>query len=322
MSMEKPKALVSGSIARDMLVDHGGDFRRHAQVFAEGQFSLSLLVEGLEERRGGTGANIAYTLALLGETPILLGSAGEEDTDYLTKLSEMGVDTEYIFHSRLPTALFFNSSDEAQNQIGFFYKGAMSDPEADLSLQMWVDGNVFVILSPHDPEKMMEQVSECKQYGLRMFFDIGQQVHNVPTELLEEGVEAAELLIVNASEMNELCRRLNVDAEELKMKIPVVVTTLGKHGAIISGASVAEPIEIGIARPRKVVETTGAGDAWRAGFLYGYIRDWDLKICGQMGAVAASFAIEQKGGQAHRFTKSEFVQRFAATYGEVLPLDE
>src|SRR5262249_26861776 len=105
--------------------------------------------------------------------------------------------------------------------------------------------------------------------------------------------------------------------EELRGRLPVLVTTLGKEGSVIEGQKVGEPKRVGVAKPDKVVDPTGAGDAYRAGFLYGYLREWDLVKCGQLGAVLASLIIERHGTQ-RRFSKPEVIKRYQANFkGEI-----
>ena len=75
-----------------------------------------------------------------------------------------------------------------------------------------------------------------------------------------------------------------------------------------------------MANDYKVAEPTGAGDAYRAGFLYGYSRQWPLKICGQLAAVTASFAIEHVGTQIHAFTPQDITERYQQAFNETIEL--
>src|SRR5439155_22801265 len=95
--------------------------------------------------------------------------------------------------------------------------------------------------------------------------------------------------------------------------------TLRKKGSIIEGKKVAEPISVGVAKPKQVTDPTGAGDAFRAGFLYGYVRDWPLKACAQLGAVCGTYAIETMGTQSHTFKTQEITKRYADAFKEELP---
>ena len=277
--------------------------------------SISMFLDKVVDKHGGVGANICYALSLLGEKPILLGSVGPDGEQYMAKLSKSGVDIEHVHHSQIPTASFNVFTDSDHNQVGGFYPGAMSDSN-NLSLEKWKDENVFIVMSPHDPKAMRRQITECKKYGLRMFYDIGQQVITVPKKDLIEAINVAELLILNDYEFTMLAERIGKTTDEILKKIPIVVITKGKKGSVIAGKNVKHEIKVPIAKPTVAVDPTGAGDAYRAGFLTGYIRGLDLEICGKLGAVSSVYAVENHGTQEFTFTKAEFKKRYAENFKE------
>lgn len=281
--------------------------------------SISVLLTSMHNSHGGIGANIAYTLALLGETPILVSSVGQEARDYVAKLESLGVDTSSIHVSDLPTASFNVITDSDSNQIGGFYPGAMLDSES-LTLEKWKNEEVIVIISAHDPKAMRRQIEECSSYRLPVCFDIGQQIVNTAPQDLAYGVSQAEILILNQFELAVLCKKIGMSPKLLKSKIPLIITTLGEKGSVIEGKNVPKKIKIKAVKPDNIAGPTGAGDAYRAGFFYGYIRGWDLKTCGQMGAVAASFAVAKHGTQEHIFTREEFMEKYRAGFRKNLLL--
>ena len=277
--------------------------------------SISMFLDKIVDKHGGVGANICYTLSLLGENPILLGSVGPDGEQYMAKLSKSGVDIEHVHRSEMPTASFNVFTDSDHNQVGGFYPGAMSDSDK-LSFEKWKNEDVFIVISPHDPSAMRRQVTECKKFGLRLFYDIGQQVINVPKKDLIDAINVAELLILNDYEFSMLAEITSKTTDEILKKIPVVVITKDKKGSVIAGKSVKRKIEVPIAHPSAVVDPTGAGDAYRAGFLMGYIRGFDLEICGKLGAVSSVYAVENHGTQEFTFTKAEFIKRYAENFKE------
>lgn len=315
---EASEIVISGSIAIDRIMSFGGRYRDHIQPEKLDTLSISIFLENLQDAYGGVGANIAYSLALLGDEPVLLGSAGRDAVVYLEKLAHDGVNIKHVFESELPTATFNVITDSDQNQVGGFYPGAMFDSEA-LTFKPWKDTHPIVVIAPHDPKAMRRQVAECRQWKLRLCYDIGQQVSNLPGDEMAEGVAAADILILNDYELAVLSKKTGLSPASIKATVPVVITTLGKQGSIIEGKKVTKPIHIGIAKPKQVADPTGAGDAFRAGFLYGYARDWPLKDCAQLGAVCATFAIETIGTQTHSFTLQTAAQRYRQAFGETLP---
>lgn len=310
--------LVSGSIAIDRIMNFTGTYRDHIRPEKLDSLSISIFLQELKDAYGGVGANIAYSLALLGETPILIGSVGKDALLYMEKLAHDGVNITHVFESDLPTASFNVITDSDQNQVGGFYPGAMFD-SASLTFAPWKNQNPLVVVAPHDPKAMKRQVEECRKWGLRLCYDIGQQVSNLPGDEMRAGVQAAGILILNDYEMTVLSQKTGLSIEQVKAIVPVVITTFGKKGSVIEGTKVPKPIKVGVAKPAQVADPTGAGDAFRAGFLYGYARDWPLKASAQLGAVCAAYAIETMGTQSHGFTVQEITKRYHETFNEEFP---
>lgn len=316
--MGNPQLIVCGSIALDRIMNFSGRYADLIHPEKLHVLSLSILLEKLEDTPGGVGANIAYNAAQLDDKPILLGSVGHDAVEYIKKLFMVGVDTSFVHYSNLATASFNVITDVDDNQVGGFYPGAMSDSKA-LTLSDWAGKDVFVSVSAHDPATMRAQVSECKQHGLRLLYDPGQQVSNVPAEDLRAGIEAAEVVILNDYEVGVLCKKVGIAEAELKTKVPLVITTFGKDGSMIEGSSVKTPIKTSAATPAQVLDPTGAGDAYRAGFLYGYLRKWELAMCGQLASVVASFVVEQHGTQVE-FSKQDVIDRYKKSFNQEIQL--
>jgi adenosine kinase len=315
--MATPQIVVSGSIAIDRIMNFSGRFRDLIQTDKLHALSLSVLLEELEDSLGGVGANVATNLALLGERPVLLGSVGDDAKDYIKQLDDLGVDMSHIHISKLGTASFNVMTDSEDSQVGGFYQGAMADADS-LSFKPWHGKDVVAMVSAHNPEAMNRQVEECKKYGLRLVYDPGQQIAESSVDL-KAGVMAAEVVFVNDYELSALCAQIDMTPRELAAQVPVLVTTLGRHGSVIEGKNVPEPINADAAKPEKVVDATGAGDAYCAGFLYGYVRNWDLKVCGQLGSTVASFIVELHGTQ-REFSKHEIKIRYEKNFDEKIDL--
>jgi adenosine kinase len=315
--MSKPQLIVCGSIAIDRIMNFSGRYRDLIKPDKLHVLSLSTLLDKLEDSKGGIGANIAAGLACLGEQPVLLGSVGHDAEAYIKELGELGIDTSHIHFSRLSTASFNVITDSEDSQVGGFYQGAMSD-SGSVSFKPWQGKNVLAMVAAHNPEAMNRQVAECQSYGMRLVYDPGQQVADPGTDL-QAGVAAAEVLLANDYELSVLCQKLGTDPEQLKNRLPILVTTLGKNGSTIEGKNIPSPLHIDIAKPKEVIDPTGAGDGFRAGFLYGYLRQWDLRTSGQLGAVVASFIVEQHGTQ-QRFTKQDAIDRYHDNFNEEIEL--
>lgn len=313
-----PKLVICGSIAIDRIMNFSGRYQDLIKPDKIHVLSLSTLLDKMENTPGGVGANISYSSALLGESPILIGSAGEDATDYMQRLTDAGVDTSNVHTSKLATASFNVMTDTEGNQVGGFYPGAMSD-SASLSLKPWQGTDVLVMVSAFDPSAMQRLVAQCQEFKLRLAYDPGQQVASLSASDLGAGIDTAEVVLLNDYETSMTADKLGISLSELKSRVQVLVTTLGKHGSVIEGKNVSQPIQVGIAKPAEVIDPTGAGDAYRAGFLYGYLRQWELAKCGQLGAVVASFIVEKHGTQTE-FTRQAIAKRYKDTFNEEIEL--
>lgn len=315
---EKPQIVIAGSIAFDRIMNYSGRFKDVIKPEKIHVLSLSILLDKIEDTRGGIGANITYNLALLGEKPVLLGSVGPDASLYVEKLQHMGVNIDYLHFSELSTATFNVFTDSDDNQIGGFYGGAMND-SGQLNLAPWHKSNALIVISPHHPPAMRRQIAEAKKHNMRVVYDISQQVANCPVEDLRAGIEVAELVIVNDYEAAMLFERSELSQKEVLKKLKNLVITRGKEGSeIFVGKN--KPIKIKAITSDKEVDPTGAGDAYRAGFLYGYVREWDIEMCGQMGAVAASYAVDVHGTQNHYFSAEDFQNRYKENFGKEIVL--
>ena len=319
MAKTLPEIVLIGSISIDRIMNFGGRYKELIEPDKIHVLSLSILIDNLAHSRGGTAANIAYNLSLLGESPSLLTSIGQDGTDYLAHLTSLGIDTSRVHLSDLPTSTFTVLTDRDDNQVGGFYPGAMSD-SASLKLSPWQDKDPLVVISAYDPSTMDRLVKESRDLKMRLIYDIGQQVSNVDKSDLEAGVQAASIIIVNDYELGVLAKRTVRSEAELKKSIPLLITTLGSEGALITGKEVAKPITVKAVPQVQVVDPTGAGDAFRAGFLYGLRRNWSTEHSVKLGNVIASFALEKHGTQEHRFSLADVKDRYYSTYGELVKL--
>lgn len=317
--MGNSKIVISGSVALDRIMSFSGHFKDLIEPAKLHVLSVSVLVDTAETAHGGIGANISYNLAFLGEKPILLASVGKDAAAYVQDLSDLGVQTDHVHVSNLGTASFNVLNDSEGNQVGGFYPGAMSDSDS-LSFKPFAEAANLFWIAPHDPSSMRNQIVECQQLGLKYGYDPGQQVTNLSADDLKLGIQGAEIVMINEYELEVLMKKTGFTVSQLQQTVPLLIVTHGKNGSEISGKSQHDTVKVGAAKPDNVVDPGGAGDAYRGGFLYGYLRGWDLQKSAQLGAVLASFVIEQHGPQA-KFDKMAIIDRYKATFNEEISLD-
>ena len=305
--------LVTGSLAYDLIMDFPGRFSDHIDPTKIHILNLSFLVDSLKKQKGGTAGNIAYNLALL-EIPVnILGSVGEDFDEYQTFLQKAGVDVSNIkIVKNEQTSQAFITTDKADNQITSFYPGSMKN-NSSLKIVDLSEKPEFTVISPNDPKAMINFALECQKLEIPYMFDPGMQLPRLTNQDLITGIKGAKILIGNDYEIGLLSSKLKVKSEKLLENIKILITTLGEKGSIIQTKD--QNIRIKAAKPKEVIDPTGAGDAYRAGFLAGYLQGLDLKVCGQMGSVTACYSVEKYGTTTHSFTMDEFQQKYKENYG-------
>jgi adenosine kinase len=306
--------VVTGSIAYDYLMSFPGKFTEHLLPEHVQRVSLSFLVDSMDKRRGGCAPNIAYTLALLGERPRLMGTAGQDFGDYRRWLDAAGVDTSLV--AEVPdkfTASFFCSTDVDNNQIASFYTGAMANA-AELSFRTAGDVR-FTIISPNDPAAMTQYAEECRTLEIPFIFDPGQQCARMSGEALLDGLRGAAVLILNDYELELLKQKTGLDEEALIAHTGILVVTRGEHGSSLMTAS--DRIDVDAVTPRAIVDPTGVGDAYRGGLMKGMVAGLDLRTSGRLGSVAAAYVLEHLGGTSHSYTIEEFAARYEEHFGPI-----
>ena len=304
--------VVTGSIAFDYLMSFPGKFTEHFLPEHMSRVSLSFLVDSMDKRRGGCAPNIAYTLALLGERPRLMATAGQDFDDYRRWLEAAGVDTSLVQDvSGKFTASFFCSTDSDGNQIASFYTGAMANA-GELSFRT-VEDCRLAIVSPNDPGAMVQYAEECRALGSPYIWDPGQQCARMSGEELHQGLVGASLVICNDYEFELMRQKTGLDENQVLGHAGALVITKGEHGCTVFDG--ARRTDVPAVPPLRIVDPTGVGDAFRGGFMKAMARGWDPVLCARLGGVAAAYALEHLGGQSHAYTWPEFRERFTAHFG-------
>ena len=301
------KIIVTGSIAYDYLMSFPGKFTEHFLPDHMDRISLSFLVDTMDKRRGGCAPNIAYTLALLGERPLLMATAGEDFGEYREWLHAAGVDTSHVKQvAGKFTASFFCSTDQNNNQIASFYTGAMADAGA-LSFRGLKDCGLAII-SPNDPGAMVQYADECRTLGIRHIFDPGQQCARMSGDELREGIIGATIVICNDYEFALIQEKTGLGEADILRASEALIITRGEHGSsVITNAA---RTDVPAVPPHRIVDPTGVGDAFRGGLMKGIAIGLPYAVSAQLGSVAATYALEHLGGQSHAYSWTAFLERY------------
>ncbi len=277
--------VVTGSIAYDYLMTFPGSFSEHILPEHMARISLSFLVDSMERRRGGCAPNIAYTLALLGERPYLMGTAGQDFGEYQQWLESAGIDTSLVrlIQDKF-TASFFCNTDQHNNQIASFYTGAMADAR-HLSFKDLAVKPDLVIISPNDPEAMVKYANECRELGIRYIYDPGQQVARSSADELKAGIIGANMLICNDYEFEVIRQKTGLTEADVLYESEALIITRGEKGSSIMLKD--HRVDVPAVPEDRIVDPTGVGDAFRGGVLKGII---DGPVLGDLRTV------RQRGG--------------------------
>ena len=258
--------------------------------------------------------NIAYTIALLGEKPYLMATAGQDFSDYKAWMDAVNIDTSLVkvIDGKF-CASFFCSTDQANNQIASFYTGAMANA-GELSMRT-VPGikDALVIISANDPDGMLQWAEECARWASSTSGIPGQQCTRMEGSQLKDGIIGAFMVIFNDYEFELIRQKTGMTEADVLQQAPLLVVTKGEKGCTIHTKDGGE--DVPAVTPDRIEDPTGVGDAFRGGFMKGLAMGAPYAVCAQLGSVAATYALEHLGGTSHAYTWDEFRRRYEVHFG-------
>jgi len=308
---------VTGSIATDHLMTFPGRFVEQLMPDKLDKVALSFLVDKLDIRRGGVAANIAFGLGCLGLRPLLVGTVGKDFAEYRGWLEDHGVDTAGVGESALQhTARFVATTDLDMNSIASFYPGAMGeDSDIDLgSVAGRAGGFDLALIGASDPAAMAAFTAQCRKHAIPFAADTSWQLARLDGEEVRDLVEGAAYLFCNEYEATLTERKTGWTGGEIVEHVGVRVTTLGAAGARVDRMG-EPPVVVGPVPGVVPQEPTGAGDAFRAGFLAAIAWGLQLERAAQLGNMMAVHALETVGTQEYELTPARLAERLTAAYG-------
>lgn len=278
--------------------------------------NVSFAVEGFSENFGGTAGNIAYSLALLRLEPKIISTAGSDFEHYKAHLVANKIDpTSVHIDSKSFTSAAFIMTDKADNQISAFSFGAANTPYAPLP---GTDGVVCAHIGAGCPGDMQILPEHYRSHNVPYFYDPAQQIPTLGSEDLQNGISGAAALFGNDYELGLIIQKTGWDEKMLLTKVPTIITTFGEKGTRVLTQESSEEV---LALPaEEVVDPTGAGDAYRAGYIAGFLHALPPHQCARIASAVAVYAVEKYGTQNHRFTLAELSDRYKNAYGEEFPL--
>ncbi len=299
--------IVSGSLAYDRIMVFPGYFADHILPEKIHVLNVCFQVNGMREQVGGTAGNIAYALKMMGQSPVISATIGQDYQRYFQWLARNGISTDLIRVVEDEfTAGAYITTDQADNQITGFNPGAMKY-SSELRFDGLTASDTLVIVAPGNLEDMVKYPRECRARGIRYIFDPGQSLPTWNPRDLLSAIEGSLLLISNDYELDLIKSKTGLTRRQLLQRTGAIITTMGDQGSHVWTA--AGETAIPIIRPRKVVDPTGAGDSYRGGLITGLVQGLEVTRCALMGSVCASFAVESYGTQDYAFSRNEFEER-------------
>jgi adenosine kinase len=309
--------VITGSVAYDYLMRYPGRFRDHILPDQLDNISLSFLADSMRRVRGGVAINIAYSMKLLGASPVIFSTVGEDFGDYRRWLETIGLETTHLIEIADEfTASFFCNTDVEGKQISSFYSGAMLQASRFSLAERGLTNADLVLIGAGDPLAMLNQADECQRLGIPYALDPSFQVARFTAEEMVEKFRGATYLFCNEYELAVIQNKTGWSLDEAKAQVETLVVTKSEKGSVIyTGFGQGETVTIPPAQPMVVLNPTGAGDAYRGGFFAARQQGLPLELCGRVGSLCAVYALEQLGPIDHRFTHEEFVARYEANFG-------
>ena len=307
--------ILTGSLAFDHIMVFRDKFKNHILPEKIHILNVAFTVDNLKKEFGGTAGNIAYTLNLLQEKPIITATAGKDFTSYQKHLDNLKIDVSEIkILENEFTAQCFITTDLDDNQITAFHGGAMLQADQKTLDSVKINQNDWVIISPNGKKAMLQYAQYCQKNDIKFIFDPGQSIPSFSAEELKSALKKSQYVIVNDYEWQLIQNKTGLDEKTIFDYSQTLVITLGEKGSIIK--TKIQEITVPIAKVTINQDPTGCGDAYRAGFLFGIKKGFDDLTCGKIASTCAAFAIEKHGTQNHYFTLKNFTKRYKISFDE------
>ena len=308
------KILVSGSLAYDHIMDFPGLFKDHFLANKLHNINVSFNVPDHTEHFGGTAGNIAYNLVLLGEVPTIIATAGRDFALYKTYLKEIGIETDSVcVIEDKQTSFAYVITDEGDNQISAFHPGAGGVPYA---LDVPATPDAIAIISAGCIDDIRNFPDIYRGNGTPFLFDPAQSLNTLTADEVRNGITDADVVFGNDYEMEMIRVKTGWGEKEILDVAKTLVVTLGSEGSRI--ITKAGETKIPAVTTKELKDPTGAGDAYRAGYIKGMRMGKDPVGCAKLGSAVAVYAIEHIGTQKHTFTLVDLKERYEGAYGETI----
>ena len=324
MAPEKKKVIILGSIAFDYIMEFDENFINAVSIDHEkGDYQSTVTANSRIQFFGGTAGNICYNIGLLniGNAHVFCSVGKDFENlgykDHISRFNnvEFGLDIQ----ENLFTAACYIVNDIKANQMIIFHGGALDKcQEIDLKQRIKDPENyIYAINSTQSVDAMVNFQEQLFELKIPIIFDPGQVTPLFAKDILAEVIKKTDILIGNRYEVKQIETKLETTVEEILKQVKAVIITKGSEGSQLhyKDEHRVYQIDIPICKPEKLVETTGAGDGYRAGILTGLSLGMTLLDSCRLGSVIGSFVVETSGPQTHFYQIKDVKSRFFENYG-------
>ena len=294
-------SIICGSLAFDTIMNFEGRFAQQIMPDQLHILNVSFLVPSLRRDFGGCAGNIAYSLNLLGGTPLPMATIGMDGEAYLQRMRAQGINTEFVRTiADAYTAQAMIITDIDNNQINGFHPGAM---EQAWQTQVAAREDIGLgIVAPDGRDAMVQHAAQFVQAGIPFVFDPGQQLPRFDGAELRTFVDQASWVAVNDYEGKMLSDRTGWDNAEISRRVRGLFITMGAEGSEVwvdGQRTTVPPV-----KAAAVVDPTGCGDAYRGALLYGLEKGWALERCAALGNQLGAIKIAERGPQNYTLDRA------------------
>jgi len=270
---------------------------------------------------GGSGANTVYGVSVLGGRAAFSGKVGSDDYGaiYESETAKSGVKATFSRHETIPTgyAITFITPDK-ERTFAVYTGAAATMEERDINVGDIGRSSIFHVEGYMLEDRRMRDVSiyaieQAKRSGAKISVDLGDPgIVSRNRDVLVSLVEKyADIVFANEPEsMHFSMMEGEKAAEYIAGLAGIGIVKLGAKGSIVRSGKETYRI---MPFASGVVDTTGAGDMYAAGFLYGFSNGYGLDVCGTLGSYFASKVIGKMGARLNSVEKSDFDSALAST---------
>lgn len=308
--------LVSGSVAYDRIMDFDGLFSDHFVPEKLHSINLSFQIQKLSVGFGGCAGNIAYNLALLGVKSDIIATVGEDFSSYRSHLLLSGINPTTIrtLEGELTSSAYV-FTDRSDNQIAAFHMGAGGQAN-DTPIE--TDGRDLAIVAPGCIDDMKTLPELYRRRGFPFIYDPAQAITALSGDDLRAGMTGAKAVFGSDYEIGLMAQKTGWTENAMLEHSPTLVITLGAEGSRV--VSKEGEVRVKAAPVKDSADPTGAGDAFRAGFIKGMLAGKPMEDCAKLGCTVAAYTVETYGTQTHKFTVEDLKIRYRASYVKELDL--